>query len=203
MKNTDGISPKQKRNMELTDLLDSIFSGATSIDEGRKNLAIDGLEHAGRLLYKKGISTALDTFRKARDSADPLTMILIELSFLQQEFQFCDETDTITRSSLTQAIQSFEDALRSLKIVEDSILYKGAEATYPKAPKYRYNGFPRDAIHLACAAHRTRLQNSLRAPGISMKEKAVLTQRAGNMITIQATYTKKQGKALQRQIRIE
>jgi hypothetical protein len=123
-------------------------------------------------------------------------MILIELTYLQQEFQFCDETDTITRSSLTQAIQSFEDSLRSLKIVEDSTLYQGAEATYPTASKYRYHGFPRDAIHLACVAHRTRLQNSLRTPGINMIEKSVLIQRAANMAVIQSAYAEKQKKAL-------
>jgi hypothetical protein len=123
-------------------------------------------------------------------------MIWIELTYLQQEFQFCAEADTITRSSLTQAIQSFEDALRSPKIVEDSILYQGAEATYPTASKYRYHGFPRDAIHLACTAHRTRLQNSLRTPGINMIEKTVLTQRAANMTAIQAAYVGKQKKAL-------
>jgi hypothetical protein len=124
-------------------------------------------------------------------------MIWVEMVFLQQEFQFCEDTDTSTRSSLTQAIQSFEDALRSLKTVEDSILYHAAETTYPTASKYRYHGFPRDAIHLACAAHRTRLQNSLRTPGINMIEKAVLTQRGANMTTIQTAYAEKQGKALE------
>ena len=129
-------------------------------------------------------------------SADPMTMILVELTFLKQEFQFCDETDTITRSSLAQAIQSFDDALRCLKIIEDKTLYQGAEATYPTAAKYRYHGLPRDAIHLACAAHRTRLQNSLRTPGINMIEKTVLTQRAINMTAIQTAYTEKQRIAL-------
>jgi len=183
--------------MDLTGLLGNILLSAADIDKGRKNLATDGLEHIGRLYYENGISLALTTFKNSQDSTDPQTMILIELTYLQQEFHFCDETDTITRSSLTQAIQSFEDALRSLKIVEDSTLYKGAEATYSTAPKYRYHGFPRDAIHLACTAHRTRLQNSLRTPGINMIEKTVLTQRAANMTAIQAAYLEKQKKALE------
>jgi hypothetical protein len=182
--------------MDLAGLLNNILSGAANIDIGRKNLATDGFEHAGRLSYEDGISTALGTFKNAQACADPQTMILVELSFLRQEIQFCDETDTITRSSLTQAIQSFEDSLRSLKIVGDSTLYRGAEATYPTAPKYRYHGFPRDAIHLACTAHRTRLQNSLRTPGINMIEKSVLIQRTANMTTIQGAYAEKQRKAL-------
>ena len=184
--------------MDLTGLISNILLSAADIDKGRKNLATDGFEHIGRIYYENGISLALTTFKNAQESGDPKTMIWIELTYLQQDFHFCNETDTITRSSLTQAIQSFEDALRSLKIVEDSTLYKGAEATYPTAPKYRYHGFPRDAIHLACAAHRTRLQNSLRTPGINMIEKTVLTQRAANMTAIQAAYTEKQRKALEK-----
>jgi len=182
--------------MDLIGLLANIVSGAADIDKGRKNIATDGLEHTGRLFYEEGIATALDTFKQAQDSNDPQTMILIELTFLQQELQFCDETDAITRNSLTQAIQSFEDSLRTLKTVGDSTLYKGAETTYPTTYKYRYHGFPRDAVHLACAAHRTRLQNSLRTPGINMIEKAVLTQRVVNMTTIQAAYAEKQKKVL-------
>jgi len=182
--------------MDPTGLVNSILLGAANIDKGRKRLATDGLEHSGRLSYEFGISTALNTFRNAKTSADPRIMIMIELTFLQQELQFCNEADTITLSSLTQAIQSFEDALRSLKIVEDSALYRGAEATYPTASKYRYHSFPRDAVHLACTAHRTRLQNSLRTPGINMIEKAVLTQRAANMTAIQEAYFLKQEKAL-------
>jgi len=183
--------------LDLAGFINSIVFAVYNIDKGRKNLATDGLEHVGRLLYEDGISIALDTFKNAQASTDPLTMILVELTFLRQELGFCDEADTITYSSLTQAIQSFEDALRSLKIVEDSILYRGAEATYPTASKYRYHGFPRDAIHLACAAHRTRLQNSLRTPGINMIEKSVLIQRAANMPTIQTAYAEKQKKALE------
>jgi len=183
--------------MDLTGFLANIVLGAANINRGRKNLDTDSFEHTGRLLYEEGIAIALATFQQAQSSADPQIMVLIELTFLQQELQFCDESDTITRSSLTQAIQTFEDALRCLKIVEDSPLYKGAEATYSTAPKHRYRGFPRDAVHLACTAHRTRLQNSLRTPGINMKEKAVLTRRASNMITIQIAYMEKQRKALQ------
>ena len=182
--------------MDPAGLLNSILLGATNIDKGRKNLATDGLEHAGRLSYEDGISLTLSIFKRAQDSFDPQIMILVELGFLEQEAQFCDEADTITYNSLTQAIQSFEDALRCLKTIEDSVLYKAVETSYLTSSKYRHHGFPRDAIHLACAAHRTRLQNSLRTPGINMIEKAVLTQRVANMTVIQAAYTEKQKNAL-------
>ncbi|MDR2607449.1 MAG: hypothetical protein LBC57_03575 [Treponema sp.] len=159
-------------------------------------MAADGDEHEGRIFYEKGIFGVAEAFQEAQTSADPQTMILAELAFLQQELQFCDETDADTKNSLTQAIQSFEDALRCLKTVEDTIGYRFAETTHPTASKYRIQGFPKDAFHLACIAHRTRLRNSLRTPGINMREKAVLYQRAANMTTAQGSYIEKQKKVL-------
>lgn len=182
--------------MEKTGFLAEIILGVANLNKGRKYLDTDGLERSGRILYEKGISAALDIYQKVLNLADPQTLLLCELTFLQQEFHFCNETDASTLSSLTQAIQSFEDALRCLEIVEKRKSYKEAEATYSTALKYRYCGFPRDAVHLACAAHRTRLRNSLRTPGINMKEKDVLIQRARNMNVIQTAYMDKQKKAL-------
>ena len=86
----------------------------------------------------------------------------------------------------------------ALKIVEDSTLYKAAEATYPTASRYCYHGYPRDSVHLACAAHRTRIQNSPRTPGLNMIEKEVHMQRAANMAVIQAAYSEKQKIALKK-----
>jgi hypothetical protein len=184
--------------MDLDGLINKIFQAVVDIDFGRKGLATDGEEHNGHVHYENGIYTALSAFKEAQISADPQTLILAELAFLQQELQFCHETDTDTKNSLTKAVQSFEDALRSLEVVEDVVMYKGAEKTYPTSPKYRIQGFPRDAFHITCMAHRTRLRNVLRAPGINMIEKAVLNQRAANMTTAQGGYIEKQKKAINR-----
>jgi hypothetical protein len=73
--------------------------------------------------------------------------------------------------------------------VEDPLAYRFVETAFPTSPKYRIQGYPRDAVHLACAAHWTRLQNVLRSPGINMAEKAVLQQRTANMKTIQQNFT--------------
>jgi hypothetical protein len=182
--------------MDPAGLINKIFQAVVNIDFGRKGLAADGEEHDGRVHYEDGIYTALSAFKEAQASADPQTLILAELAFLQQELQFCHEADTDTKSSLTQAIHSFEDALRSLEVVENAILYQGAEKTWPASPKYRVQGFPKDAFHLACIAHRTRLRNVLRAPGINMIEKAVLNQRTSNMTSAQGGYIEKQKKAI-------
>jgi hypothetical protein len=177
-------------------LIDKILDAVENISLGRRGFTTDGEEHKGRIFFENGITGAAESFDIARASSDLQTIILAELTFLQQELQFCNEADNDTKSSLTQAIQSFRDALRCLKTVENQTLYQGAETTHPTAPKYRIQGLPKDAFHLTCIAHRTRLRNSLRTPGINMTEKTVLTQRAANMATAQGGYIEKQKKVL-------
>jgi hypothetical protein len=58
----------------------------------------------GRLSYERGISQALSAFRDARSTTDPEIIILVEYTFLVQEFQFCDKTDT---DSLEQSHSSY------------------------------------------------------------------------------------------------
>jgi hypothetical protein len=165
------------------------------IDVGRKGFAVRGKEHEGRISYEDGISNALIGFQEAQISADPEIIILSEYTFLSQDLQFCDRSDTDANSSLTQALQSFDDALLSLEAVADAG-YQVAGKTYPHSPKYRIKGFPRDAFHIACIAHQTRLRNSLRTPGIDMIEKALVRQRIANMQAAQNSYIAKQQKAL-------
>jgi hypothetical protein len=182
--------------MEKTGLINNILSGMAKIDRGRKGFATDGDEHQGRLNYEDGIATVSAAFTEALSTANPKTMMLAEESFVEQEFQFCSEQDTQARSSLKAALQSFEDAFLSLEAVEDAAGYKIADKTWPHNPKSRIQGFPKDAFHQACTAHRTRLNNVLRAPGINMIEKAVLQQRAANMTAAQSAYIAKQKAAL-------
>ena len=182
--------------MDLTGLIYNISDAAFSIDFGRKGFAVRGKAEEGRLSYERGISGALSAFRDAQSSADPDIIILIEFTFLNQELQFCEETDTNSISSLTQAIQSFDDAFLALKAVEDFTLYQGVELAIPHSQKYRIHGFPKDAFHIACISHRTRIQNMLRTPGVDPIEKALLKQRFANLSTAQNGYIEKQGKAL-------
>jgi len=178
--------------MDLTGFLGEITRFSNSIDIGRRGLATDGGEREGRIFFERGIAGSLELFQQAHESANPQVILLSELIFLQQELQFCHETDTITQSSLTQAIQSFEDALRCLKVIENSSEYQSAEATYPTASKYRIHGFPKDALHIACISHKTRLQNILRTPGMNIIEKTLLQQRILNMAAAQRSYVQKQ-----------
>jgi len=177
-------------------LVNSVYEAASAIDFGRKGFATRGKAEEGRISYEDGIDKALAAFREAQTFADPQTIILVEYTFISQELQFCEETDKDTLSSLTQAIQSFDDAFLALEVVEDRTLYQSVEKTYPHNRKYRVSSFPKDSFHIACIAHRTRLQNILRSPGIDSIEKALLKQRFANLSTAQNGYIEKQKKAL-------
>ena len=175
----------------------SVYEAAANIDLGRKGFATKGKAEEGRIFYEDGITTALTAFKEAQATADPYTIILVEYTFLTQELQFCEKSDKDSLSSLTQAIQSFDDAFLALKIVEDSTLYQGAEQIIPHGKKYRVGCcFPKDSFHIACISHKTRLQNILRSPGIDPIEKALLKQRFLNLPIAQGGYIEKQKKAL-------
>ena len=178
--------------MDLIFLLDSVNAAAAYIDRGRKGFATRGKAEEGRVSYERGISMAMSAFKDAQSTIDPYIVILVEYSFLTQELQICDKTDKDTINSLTKAIQSFDDTFLALKTVVNSALYQGAESTYPHDDKYRAKGFPKDAFHVACNAHKTRINNILRTPGLDSIEKTLLKQRFANLSTAQNAYLEKQ-----------
>ena len=146
-------------------LVDSIYEAAAGIDAGRKGFAILGKEREGRVLFEDSIAKALTTFQQAQISADPQALILAEFTFLSQELQLCEATDKDSKESLTKAIESFDDAFLALQAVDDP-RYAIMDNGFPHNGKFRVKGFPKDSYHIAFIAHRTRLKNILRAPGI-------------------------------------
>ena len=185
--------------MDLIGLANKITYAVFQIDAGRKGWATKGKEAEGRVAYEDGISIASSAFHETQASVDPQALILGEYTFVCQELELCSETDNDSLSSLTQAKQNFDDAFMALQVVENSAFYKEAEKTYPHHKNYRVrsaNGFPKDAFHFACGAHKARLKNTLRAPGIDPIEKALLKQRFTNLATAQSGYMEKQKKVL-------
>jgi hypothetical protein len=140
----------------------------------------------------------LETFREVNAIADTDldAVILAEYAFLGQELRLCDTSDMQTIASLTQAIQSFEDVFLSLEAVSNTNIYQGAELTHPHHPKYRVKKMPKDAFHIGCISHRTRIGNILRTLGINQAEKELLIQRRANLTTAQYAYLEKQKAAL-------
>jgi len=166
------------------------------IEAGRKGFATRGNEQEGRISYEDGIAAAMTAFKEAQATADPETIILAEYAFITQELEFCEKTDKDSLSSLTLAIQSFDDAFLALEVVKDKTLYKGVEKAIPHSGKHRIKGFPMDAYHIACKGHRTRLQNILKTPGLDPIEKTLLKQRFDNLSAGQGGYVELQRKAL-------
>jgi len=167
-----------------------------NIYAGREGFATRGKEAEGRVSYEVGIDMAVKTFKKAQTSADPQTIILSEYAFILQELELCPETDRYSLNSLATARQSFDDAFLVLQIVDDGAVYQGVDKAFPHHKNYRFRELPKDAFHIACTSHKTRLQNILRSPGIDPIEKALLEQRLANLSAAQSGYASKQKKAL-------
>ena len=190
-----GTYQKQRQNLDLIGLANKITEATTHIDSGRKGFASRGKEQEGRILYEDGISEAMSAFQEAQSSTDPQALILAEYTFLTQELELCSKTDKDSIDSLTKAVQSFDDAFLALKAVEGSG-YITADMVFPHNGKYRVSNYPKDSYHIACIAHRTRLKNILRSPGIDPIEKSLLNQRLANLATAQSGYVEKQKKAM-------
>ena len=182
--------------MDLRGLVSKISLSTLNIDSGRKGFATRGKEHEGRLSYEDGISESLSAFREAQAAADPQALILAEYTFLTQELQLCDKSDKDSIDSLTKAIESFDDAFLVLQVV-DNPGYKIMDKGFPHNGKYRVSSYPKDSYHIAYIAHRTRLKNILRSPGIDPIEKDLLKQRLANLSTAQSSYIEKQKKAFE------
>jgi hypothetical protein len=173
------------------------------IDLGRKGLATEGGESEGRILFAAGLLDALAVFKEVSDLRSAAKadcnleiLILVEHAYLTEELRYCSPKEPMAIASVTQAIAFFDDALRSLEAVQDTAAYQVAEKTHPRHPKYRIQGMPKDAFHIACISHRTRLHNILRAPGINATEIALYKQRTANMTAAQNAYLEKQQSAL-------
>jgi len=182
--------------LDLTGLLDSIIGATSGIDFGWKNVAVRGREQEGRISFENGIAEASAAFESALASGDPRIIILAEYTFISQELHFCGEADRETLASLNTAVRSFDDAFLCLTAVENAEGYRVADLTWPHSRQYRVQGLPKDAFHIACTAHRTRLRNMLRTPGVDPIEKATLTRRLANMAAAQTGYSLRQEKAL-------
>ncbi|MCL2609551.1 MAG: hypothetical protein FWD94_06590 [Treponema sp.] len=138
----------------------------------------------------------MSVFKEVQAYADPQTIVLAEYTFISQELELCPETDKYSLKSLAQATQSFDDAFLALQVVENGAGYKEADKTHPHHGNFRVSGFPKDAFHVACISHKTRIQNILRAPGIDPIEKSLLEQRLANLSAAQSGYIVKQRTAL-------
>ncbi|MDR0639052.1 MAG: hypothetical protein LBG27_09185 [Spirochaetaceae bacterium] len=184
--------------MDRTVLLAKVYGSTPAIDQGRKWLDTDGLEHEGRINYRKGLTLGLEAFWEAQSRADGdlRTLFSAEYTFLTQEREVCSPQDTKAKTSLAKALQEFGEAFLALEVLQDAERYQSAANTYSTRPEFRYKEMPKDAFHVACAGHRARIDNILKVPGINLLEKDLLKQRHANRKTAQSVYLEMQKKVL-------
>jgi len=177
-------------------LASNVIEAVLNIYAGRRGFATRGKEQEGRISYEIGIIWLRKPSRKPRILPNPQALALAEYAFISQELELCPETDKYSLQSLTSARQGFDDAFLVLQVVEDSVIYKEVDKAFPHHKHYRFKEFPKDAFHIACMAHKARLQNVLRSPGIDPIEKSLLEQRLANLSIVKSGYIGKQEKAL-------
>jgi len=184
-------------NMDLAGLVDRIAIAAQSLDRGRYGLATDGQEHAGRLDYEEGINGLSVAFKEALDNQDPRIILLADWVYQNQELEFSRKASRESAVSISQGIADFNDALRCLEVLEKENAYRDVEKTYPASrPKFRYKGMPKDAFHVACSGHLTRLRNALMTPGMNALEESLYKRRQINIAAAQKIYFGKQTAAI-------
>lgn len=184
--------------MGRTGLLDKIHDSVSYIYRGREWLGTDGLEHEGRISFQDGLVLGLEAFREAQTRAneDLHTLFSAEYIFLTQEFELCAPQDAKARTSLSKAIQEFDEAFLAFEVLQNIEGYKFAAKTYSTRTECRYRKMPKDAFHIACGGHIARIDNALKVSGINLMEKELLKQRQENMKVAQAVYLAMQKKIL-------
>jgi hypothetical protein len=181
--------------METLGLIDRIVNSVRLLDMGRKALTVFGTEHEGHLAHDDGINDLLNIFTETFRAKDIKSMVVAESNYLKEELSLCPDDDRLTKSSLTQAISSFDDALLALSVVEKES-YRDVDKAFPNNSKYRVRGFPKDAFHIACIANRIRIQNVLKTPGLNPVLKTFYGKRIENMTAAMEFYCEKQAAIL-------
>jgi len=184
--------------LDRNGFLDNVTKSVTFIYQGRDGLDTEGHTEEGRVNYHKGLRLGIDTFREIRAlTSENLELpVACEYAFLNQELQFCAPADDRVRTSLSKAVEDFDGAFLALDVLQNTEGYHYVDKAMPRRAEFRYKGMPKDAFHVACAGHRARVDNILKAPGINLLEKALLKERRTTMQMVQTAYLDKQRRAL-------
>ncbi|MDR1787465.1 MAG: hypothetical protein LBR16_03335 [Treponema sp.] len=168
-----------------------------SIAQGRLGMETEGEASKGVAVFAKGIAAAAELYTEVIASKDPELMILAEYTYMSEELKHAEAGESGAEASAAAAIQSFDDALLVLKTVENPAVYEGAEQAFPHYGQWRCKGFPRDAFHVACIAHKTRIKNGLSRFGVNRRDRTLAELRIAMLNAAQDGYLEKQKKALE------
>jgi hypothetical protein len=163
-----------------------------TINEGRRGIATPGGAENGRVNFEKGHAIARQTFQEALVSGDIELILLAEYFFVAKELADSEDDEPEGKASAEAALQSFDDAFLALKVVDDPAAYRGVEMAFPHRGQWRYKGLPRDAFHVACFAHKTRLKNGLSRLGLPKLDRELTKARIAALGATQQVYCAKQ-----------
>jgi hypothetical protein len=95
-------------------------------------------------------------------------------------------------------LEVIDDALNALKAVQNGDGYQWVDLAYPRHDKraWRFKDMPKDAFHVFCASHKSRLQNGLTRFGVSKIDRELITLRTDTINAIEEIYCKMQRQAL-------
>jgi hypothetical protein len=184
--------------LEKAGLIAEMLDAVEQIAAGRLGLETEGRERDGMQEFSEGVQIASGLYTEAMNSGDCELMIAAEYTFLSKELEFAEENEDDAEASATSAIAAFDDALLCLKAVEDKSLYQGIELGFPHRGKWRYNGYPNDAFHLACTGHIRRIKNGRSRFGVNRRDRALAELRIQMFNAAQSIYLAKQKSILEK-----
>ncbi|MDR0908482.1 MAG: hypothetical protein LBM77_01835 [Spirochaetaceae bacterium] len=184
--------------MEKRGQNNDILYAVTLIEEGRKLHFVEGTEAEGLRRFKDGSAFLKQAFLDAKATNDLAAILNAEYDFLAAEIAMGDPDETLAKGSAEAGLEVIEDALRALKALALGDAYKAVDLAYPRHDKraWRYKDMPRDAFHVFCASHKSRLQNGLKRYGVSTIDRAFITLRVNTISAIEEAYCAMQRKAL-------
>jgi hypothetical protein len=181
--------------MEKNGIITNIITGVKRIAEGRRQLMTEGEAEEGLANFRKGHALVGQIFKDAYTSGDPELMLLAELVYNVQELAESTESEPVAQSSTEAAVRYFVAAMDTFPIVHNLSLYRAVNTAFSPHPAYRYRGFPKDAVHAACASDITRIKNALRRIGIPEADISLADVRTAMLHAAQESYC-----ALQREV---
>jgi hypothetical protein len=184
--------------MEKNSLLIDISYAVRLIEQGRRKHFVTGQAEEGLSDFKDGSAALHQTFTSALATKDLELILSAEYYFLEAGIEEGAPDEVFAKGSAEAGLEVIEDALLALKAVADSTMYKGVDLAYPHhdKKKWRYKDMPKDAFHVFCASHKSRLQNGLTRFGVSQIGRELITLRFDTISAIEEIYCEMQRQAL-------
>jgi hypothetical protein len=175
-----------------------IFDAVVLIEEGRRLHFVEDTALQGLKRFKEGSALLTKAFLDAKATNDLETILKAEYDFLAAGIASGSPDETLAKGSAEAGLDVIDDALRAIKAVQSDDGYKWVDLAYPRHDKrtWRFKDMPRDAFHVFCASHTSRLQNGLKRYGVSAIDRALITLRVDTINAIEEAYCAMQRKAV-------